>query len=189
MSESASVPAIGFSMTVDISQGRQMVLQGFFPHDESDEAVNARLDRALSFADRQRSKYEIPVLSEERAKLRDELAQYEEDVALAEENFKKSQATFDVQILEAQGEIRRIEEEGAAKAMRSGKVGGYKPQGQTAHNISIIKKQIEDYAKQKEGNVAERENFLNNIRISIERRMARIAMLDEKIAELEKALT
>ena len=61
MSDTANVPAIGFSITVDVSSGRQMVLQGFFPDDEPDAAVNARLDRALRFADRQRSRYEIPV--------------------------------------------------------------------------------------------------------------------------------
>lgn len=187
MSESANVPAIGFSVTVDISQGRQMVLQGFFPDDEPDEAVNARLDRALKFADRQRAKYEVPVLAEERAKLRDELAQYDEDVAVAEENFQKSQATFDVQILETQGQIRRTMDEGETKARSAGKIGAYKPQGQTKHNIEIAKKQIEDYAAQKEKNVAERESFLNNIKIAIDRRKARIALLDEKIADLEKA--
>lgn len=187
MSETANVPAIGFSVTVDISQGRQMVLQGFFPDDEPDANVNARLDRALRFADRQRAKYEVPVLAEERAKMEDELAQYDEDVALAEDNFQKSQATFDVQILETQNQIRRTIEDGEDKARRAGKIGAYKPQGQTAHNIEIAKQQLKDYASQKEKNAAERQGFLDNIKIAIDRRKARIALLDEKIAELEKA--
>ena len=187
MSDTANVPAIGFSITVDVSSGRQMVLQGFFPDDEPDAAVNARLDRALRFADRQRSRYEIPVLAEERAKLRDELAQYKEDTELAEANFVKAQATFDVQILESNQQIQKLMDEGEADGLRRGKVGSYKPQGVRKHNIDLIKTQIEDYKKQKESNAAERKAFLDNIKVAVDRRIARIALLDEKIAELEKA--
>ena len=187
MSEQANVPAIGFSITVDISSGRQMVLQGFFPDEEPDADVNARLDRALRFADRQRAKYEIPVLAEERAKLRDELAQYKEDTELAEANYHKAQSTFVIQILEAQKQANEIRDKGEAEALKRGKVGPYRPQGATAHNIDMIKKQIEDYKLQKENNSAERKAFLDNIKIAVDRRVARIQQLDEKIEELEKA--
>ena len=44
-----------------------------------------------------------------------------------------------------------------------------------------------DYRKQKESNAAERKAFLDNIKVAVDRRIARIALLDEKIAELEKA--
>ena len=52
-------------LTVGLSDNRQMTLQSGYADDEPDHVINARLDRAMAFADRQRAKYEIVTLREE----------------------------------------------------------------------------------------------------------------------------
>jgi chromosome segregation ATPase len=188
MEEPIKVPAIGFSITANIDGNRQTVFQGFFDENEDDKTVNKRIDRVMRLVDRQRSIYEIPGLKEELLKLTDELAQYNEDVDKAEGEFQKAQATLDVQVVEVQQTRAKEEEAGRADHARSGKLGSYKPGGNRARNLELCQKQIEDIKKQKETNAAERQQFLDNIKISIERRQARIEILKVKIADLEQAL-
>ena len=188
MEEPIKVPAIGFSITANIDGNRQVVFQGFFDENEEDKVVNRRVDRVMHLIDRQRSIYEIPGLKEELQKLTDELAQYNEDVGKAEIEFEKAQATLDVQFLEVQQTRAKEHEAGLAEHKRSGKMSGYKPAGNRARNLELCQKQLDDIKKQKETNAAERQQFLDNIKASIERRQTRIEILKTKIADLEQAL-
>jgi seryl-tRNA synthetase len=188
MEEPIKVPAIGLSITANIDGNRQVVFQGFFDENEEDKAVNRRVDRIMRLVDRQRSIYEIPGLREELQKLTDELDQYNEDVGKAEAEFNKAQALLDVQIIEVQKTRAKDYEAGREEHARAGKMGSYKPAGNRARNLEICDKQLDDIKKQKETNAAERQQFLDNIQVSIERRTARIAILQDKIAALEVAL-
>jgi septum formation inhibitor MinC len=180
------VPAIGFSTTINVDGNRQIVFQGYFEQDESDDTVNARLDRIMRLADRQRGIYEIPLLKEERQKLRDDVAQAEQDIAEADANFQKQQAQLDVQILEMHGQREEALKEGYAAHAKRGGQGPYKPQGKTEANLRLVETQIENFKKAKETNAAERQQFLDNIQVAISRRQARLLVLDEKIGDLEK---
>ena len=183
------VPAIGFSTTVNVDGNRQLVFQGYFDQAESDDVVNARIDRIMRLADRQRSIYELPILKEERQKIAEELAQYEQDVAEAEANFNKTQAQFDVQILETQKQAKEMNEAGYNEHVKRGGQGAYKPKGRAEANLRLAETQIENFRKTKEANIAERQQFLDNIKVAIDRRQARLLVLDEKLGDLEKVVS
>ena len=180
------VPAIGFSTTINVDGNRQIVFQGYFEQDESDDAVNARIDRIMRLADRQRGIYEIPLLKEERQKLRDDVAQAEQDIAEAEANFQKQQAQLDVQILETRQQGETAFKEGYDEHVKRGGQGPYNPKGRAEANARLVETQIANFKQAKETNAAERQQFLDNIQIAISRRQARLLVLDEKIGDLER---
>ena len=186
MDEAIKVPAIGFSTTINVDGNRQIVFQGYFEQDESDPTVNARIDRIMLLADRQRAKYSLPDLQAARDKIARELAQYEEDIATAEVEYKKTQAAIDVQILEYGKQREKVHNEGAAAHNARGGAGVYKPKGATAAGLANIEKALEVAADQKKHNDAERAQFLDNTRIAIERRQKELPLLDKQIADLER---
>jgi hypothetical protein len=189
MSDDIKVPAIGFSTTINIDGNRQMVFQGYFEQDEDDVLVNARIDRIMRLADRQRSVYDIPVLKEERAKLLEEVAQYDEDVGTAEIEFQKSQAALDVQILELRNQADNFTKQGYDEHVKRGGVGAYKPKGRAASNLTLMDTQVEQIKATKEANAAERKQFQDTVGVAVKRRQDRLKVLEEKIADLEKVLT
>lgn len=180
-------PAVGYAVTVDIAPGRQVTFQCFFDQDEPDEAANRRLDRVMSLADRQRAKYEIPELVAERQKLTDELDQHDEDLATAELNHTKAQASIDVQVAELVRLKNEEREKGYDAHVKNGRQGPYVPKGHVAAQIVRIEADIAAAAGTKAKNDAERQNYLDNLDISMKRKRARIDLLNEKIAGLEKA--
>lgn len=186
MDDAIKAPAIGFSTTVNVDGDRQLVFQGYFEQDEDDKVVNARIDRIMLLADRQRSKYKLPTLREELAKLTDELAQYKQDVDEAELNFQKAQAALDVQLLELRTHGEKIHNDGAAGHARLGKGGAYVPKGHVATSLDNIDKQLQEIKDRKVSNEAEKKVHADNVAIAIERRHTRVKLLQEQIADLEK---
>jgi len=186
MVDSIQVPAIGFSTTVNVDGDRQMVFQGYFEQGEPDDVVNARIDRIMLLADRQRSKYKLPALREELQKLTDELAQYKQDVDEAELNFQKAQAGLDIQIVELMAQKANLHNEGAASHAARGKVSPYKPAGHVASSLQNIEKQVADLKDRKASNEAEKKVHYDNVVIAIDRRQARVQVLQEQIADLER---
>lgn len=187
MSETTT-PAIGFSITANVDGNRQIVFQGFFEQDEDDTVANARLDRVMRLTDRQRALYELPTLKAERQKYISELAQYEEDVATAEVEYKKAQAAVDVQILEFNANKQEAKEAGYAAHIKGGRQGAYVPKGATERSIALAEQSIENAKAEKLKNDAEREQFLQSVAIAVQRREVEVAKLNEKIGDLEKAL-
>lgn len=180
------VPAIGFSVTANIDGDRQVVFQGYFEQAEDDVTVNARIDRIMALTDRQRSKYKLPGLKEEHRKLTDELAQYKQDVDEAEVNFAKAQATLDVQMLEHGKNRAKLVNDGVASHNARGKVGDYEPKGALAASIRNIDMAMQEAKDRKVHNEAEKKVHLDNVAIAINRRHARLALLEQEIADLER---
>jgi hypothetical protein len=54
-----SAPALGFSITSNITDRSQIVVQSFVPLDASDEQINDTLDKVMKACDRQRAKYQL----------------------------------------------------------------------------------------------------------------------------------
>lgn len=186
MSEIDKVPAIGFSVTANVDGDRQVVFQGYFEQAEDDAVVNARIDRIMALTDRQRSKYKLPGLREEQRKLADELAQYKQDVDEAELNFNKAQATLDVQALELGKNRARIHNDGLQQHNVLGKSGSYVPKGAAAASLANLDKALEEVKDRKTTNEAEKKVHLDNVSIAINRRHARLALLEQEIADLER---
>lgn len=54
-----SAPALGFSITSNIHDRAQIVVQSFVPLDASDEEINSTLDKVMKAVDRQQAKYQV----------------------------------------------------------------------------------------------------------------------------------
>ena len=105
-------PAIGYSITVDVAPGRQMVFQHFVGDDESDATVSQRIDRLMAFADRQRARYELPDIAEELLKMNDEIAQLEQDRAEAELRHGVANKSFDNELARMAVKAQTTQEDG-----------------------------------------------------------------------------
>lgn len=78
MSEAATLPAIGFSLNVDVPGGRALVFQSHVPQNYSAAQINTQLDKLLLVSDRAVARYTLPLL---KAQLDAETAQYERCLA------------------------------------------------------------------------------------------------------------
>lgn len=54
-----AAPALGFSITSNITDRSQIVVQSFVPLDATDDDINKVLDKVMLAVDRQRAKYQI----------------------------------------------------------------------------------------------------------------------------------
>lgn len=180
------VPAIGYSITANIGDDRQVVFQHFVGSDETDASVNAALDRIMGLIDRQKARAALPGLLAERRKLVDENAQYEQDRAEAELNYQKAQAALETQLVEAGEAKKEAMSAGYSQHVQSGRTGEYKPKGAVAASITAAERVEKELKAAMDKNTAERDQHIENMRITMDRRVARIALLDEQIAENEK---
>lgn len=159
------VVATGVSLVVGLSDNMQITFQSGFEGDETDAAVNARLDRLIALANRQKAIAEVPMLENELFKHREELAQFQEDLDRVELDYataqeqrrqaiaeleagrakarKKFEAEINVMILEMQDVRQETFNAGLGEHQRSGRSGSYVPKGHVATNIAKIDKQIE----------------------------------------------
>lgn len=183
-----NVPAIGISVTANVDGNRQIVFQHFYAADMPDAEINAGIDRLMRFTDRQRFRYELPDLREEQRKYQAEEAQYEQDLATAETEHARAQAGLDVQIETLQGDTKELFEAGYAEHIAGGRTGSYQPKGTNKANLDRLAAGIRQAEETKKKNDAEREQFIQNGNITRERRQKHLAMLADKIAEIEKAL-
>lgn len=177
--------ALGWSITANIDGNRQIVLQSFFALDASDEDANAMLDKANRLVDRMRAKYEIPGLKEERAKYVAEIAQAEQDIAEAELNHGKAQASLDVQIATLQDDARKAFEAGYERFKHDGRQGSYAPKGADKTNQDRFASAVEQAKAAKLKNDNERDQAMQGFGIALARRRDAVVELDKKIADLE----
>lgn len=184
----AETTALGWSITANIDGNRQIVLQSFFAADASAEEANAQLDFANAILDRQRAKYEIPDLEKEASKLRDEISQAEQDIAEAQVNHDKAQASLDEQIAKLQGLSEDEFKAGYANHRNTGRQGSYTPKGATKANMERIETDINRASEAKSKNDGERDQFLANIGIALNRRRDRIKEIEARLGELRGQL-
>lgn len=159
------VIATGVSVTVGLSNDRQITFQTGFEGDELDSAVNARFDRIMRLADRQKARYQIEEIEEELIKHRETLANFREQLEIRETAHVHEQAERRVVIdtmagmrvqakkdfqAEIDGTILKIQEarteqySAALEAFRAaGRKGSFVPSGSAGRNIELIDKQIE----------------------------------------------
>jgi len=184
----STAPAIGYSIVANLPGDRQVTVQCFVAEDEENEAVNKRLDRAFGFLDRQKARYEIPEIKDKIEEQEATLAQMERDLAAADEAFEKSQAELDIGMKTAVDTRDSFVQRGYNEHVASGRRGEYEPRGSDKARIDQHQSVIADYTAQKEKNIAEREQYRNNIVVGKRRYEAAIARDKEKLAEKEALL-
>lgn len=188
------VIATGFSLVVNLAGERQITFQSGYEGDEDDASINARLDRMMAFADRQKAIYQIPEIEDELFKHRETLANFIEDRDRIEANHVKAQAEREAQIAALDGELRaeavadakekvNVEilhaqdlrnaeiKRGQEDWQKHGKLGAYKPAGAVKANVDRCNEAIERYEKLRDEEVervnAETDALITKIRAEI----------------------
>jgi hypothetical protein len=178
--------AVGF--TIGLANDRQVTFQTGFAEDEDDATVNARFDRIMRLADRQKAKYELVELRAELETHEKALARLDEDIARVDNDFDRSQAQLDVEIGEYQRLLTEARDKAYQNQIASGRSGKQPLSGHVKSQIAAYERAIEDGAKSKEKNVAEREQHRGTVIAQRARYEEEIASRLAKIAEKEALL-
>lgn len=191
--------ATGFSLTVGVSGDRQITYQSGFESDETDAAVNARLDRMMRLADRQKAIYSIPELEDDLAKQRETVTnlmidrerldkdheiqqasrreQIEELKRLMAADVIASKATYNENILAIQERKNESYKAGQAAHQKSGKLAGYKPVGHVKIEIDRCDAALESAGKLRD---AETQKILGQYQNEIAKVEAAIVRADNE---------
>lgn len=140
-----AAPALGFSITSNITDRSQIVVQSFVPLDASDEEINAVLDKVMKACDRQRAKYLV--------------------------NDFKLKAELEAQSLEAQKKVMEKKVAGLADLKNSyqnewtasNRRGEFKFTSQQESNVSKVQLEIENMAKTVEAMQQNVERYKSNL--------------------------
>jgi hypothetical protein len=127
------VVATAVSIVVGLADDRQITFQTGYEGDETDDAVNGRLDRTMRFANRLKAIYSLPNLEDELEQHETVLARFIEDQAAIVDRYENEQAG-------RAAELAAKRRDAEARHATSGKRGGYKPEGATKRDLEIIAK-------------------------------------------------
>jgi hypothetical protein len=181
----AEVAALGVSITATLGGTRQIVLQNYIAADTPTGEKHRLIDEMMALADRQSAKADIIELRKEQEELARSLAQYDVDRVEADRQFDKAQAELDVQILTLQSDHKDFYEKGYNTHVGGGRTGSYKPKGAAESHLKVLELQVEKIKEAKEKNVAERDQHIHNLEVSINARKTRADVAGERIAELQ----
>lgn len=172
---SDAAPALGFSIVANLGNDRQITTQCFVGVDEDTATIHARIDKVQDVIDRQRARYEIKDLEAEREKHAVNLARAEDDLSRIEQEYLTGQSQFDVQIGYLGEQIRAVDDAANARG-RSFPVGG------DASRKKAMQAEQKELVEAKAKATAERDQFRQNVAISIVRFREEIEKLDAKLA-------
>lgn len=182
------VPAIGYSITANLDDRRQIVVQCFVDEDADDGTVKAKLDRALSFVDRAVARYSIK-------KLRDELAQHEvatkngrENLDKLNQEFEHAQAAREVEIAAMSEKIDDEIRHAKAKFEQSGRRGDFHLNGAPEANVRNMRVSMEQVKTAMAKAKSEKEQAEQQFTKSMERFHEESERRKKEIAELEGLL-
>lgn len=162
------VIASGVSIVVSLPEGRQISFTTGFEGDESDADVNARFDRIMRLADRQRARYELAELEEELKRHLLTNERMEKDQAAVESRYEVHRAQRVVE----QTTVRRDVESAAVQSGRSNAT----PRGASKRTLDLIQIEIDKAdAEHKVG----KENFAETMK----RHLEETALCEAKIAK------
>lgn len=135
--------AIGYSITAQLGDRRQIVVQHFVAEDETDEAANACMDRIMGLIDRQQARYDLDAEMEGFHKIGSTLEQTIAGIRVAAVNQKRLTAELAAQI-EAMQEARDgLYKEGYDAFNARGGRGTYKPAGALQSRLTAMDGEIE----------------------------------------------
>lgn len=175
-------PAIGYSIVSNLGGDRQMTVQCFVGEDEADRVIHAKIDRIFRVVDRQKARYELVDLREERIKTDETLAQFKEDFARVEQEHAKAQAARDVEIVELQKVRGQKHQAGYSAHVATGRQGAYNPKGTVKVDLDRIDAGVQQLVDQKAKAEAEREQHVQSLNVSMERYTKALEALDAKVA-------
>lgn len=183
MSDEGKLPAVGVSVTMNLGDNRQIVLQTFFPQEAPLAEKNKVADMLLRVGDRQKARYEIVDLRKELDQHITALARFEDDLASVEERHEKEVAKKNIELLEINEAVANETKSGYEDHVRSGRRDAYTPRGHRAANIDKLNSDVKRVAEEKHKLEAERNQAMQGIQKSIIRYKEEIAKYQARIEE------
>lgn len=180
-----SQPGIGVSITCNLGDSRQIVVQTHYPQAATKAEANAVVDRMFDLVDRKKAEYEIPALENELAQVEIGLKNFHDNRSLVEQTYLDDQARRKNRIGECEKEISDAFDAGYAEHNASKKQGEYKPSGARKSKIEALTREslklrdeIEDERKKRDKLVSETdlqqkqfERRIENIQADIAKRL------------------
>lgn len=175
-------PAIGMSIVMNLDEGAQMTLQGFFGASDSEEKANRLADRMVRMAERQKAKHELVKYAEELEGIIKTVQRFEEDFAKTEARHKYEDAQRHIQADELVTAAKQAEKDGYNKHVADGKRGPYKPQGTVLSRIERCRVEVKKLDEDEQKANAERAQWMETIVKSRQRFEEEIASRKARIA-------
>ena len=172
MSEAA--PALGFSIVANLGDNRQITCQCFVDVDEDLPVIHARIDKVQSVIDRQRARYEIADITKERETAAKTLQRAKDDLARVEGEFQATMAENDRRLVDIAQSISEINTAAAERGRGS-------PAGADKSRVATLERERKEIAAIKDKNNAERDQYLQNVLVSIERFEEAVADCDRRL--------
>lgn len=185
MTEKATSPAIGYSITANVNGDRQVVFQHFVDQETSVADQNAMIDRIMDAIDRQQARYRIPELRTERNKLEAELLMAERDLAAVDLDYQARVEVRNRAVADLQSAKKGEHDAGYAEHTSSGRRGSYEPVGHRKQRINAIEAEEKALIEAAARDDAERQVARSNLEKNNELRRLRMKQIDEELAELQ----
>ena len=170
--------ALGYSITSNLGDDRQIVLQCFVGEDTPITEIHRRVDKAMAVADRQKAKYSKIELLKDLDKMEKTLRNLKNDMVEAEKNFERSQIEFDQKLSDCLKSGSDI----MADAVESGRTS---PVGANAQRHKALNSEMHRLNAEKQKSVEERKVIREQMAQGIIRYEEEIAIRRNQIAECD----
>jgi hypothetical protein len=171
----SEAPALGFSLVANLGDNRQMTCQAFVGVDEDLPTIHARIDKVQAVIDRQRARYEMSDILKERETAAKTLERGKDDLARVEADYQANLKANDERLVAIASGLAEVDNKAAARG-RGGPVGGDRSR------VNTLNYERQEIAATKAKNAAERDQYLQNVLVSIERFEEAVADCDRRIA-------
>jgi hypothetical protein len=140
-----AAPALGFSITSNITDRSQIVVQSFVPLDATDEQINAVLDKVTKACDRQRAKYLVN--------------DFKLKAQLEEQSLEAQKKTMEDRV----AKLADLKNTYQAEWSTSNRRGEFRMTSQQETNISKVQTEIENMGKTVEAMKQNVERYKSNL--------------------------
>lgn len=177
------VVGTSYALIVGLADGQQITFQSGFADDETDTAINARMDRLVRLAFRQRAIAELPKLREDLVRLERQRSQTAADKDKLDAEFESGLDDRAIRIRDMAAELEEVKSDAYAEFTTSGRRGEFKPVGKTKSKIDGLLRDIFNLTQERE---SEKKQATSQHPAFLRQMDLEITHLEAKIADLEK---
>lgn len=178
-------PGIGVSVTCNLGDSRQIVLQTHYMQDVSKVDADALIDSMFRVVDRKKAEYEIPGLENEMAQIEIGLKNFHDNRDLVEQTYLEAQSARKKRIAECEEEASKAFDVGYTEHNQSARKGDYQPAGARKNKIAALTRESIKLREEIDAERIKREKLVGETDLQekqFERRIANIkADIDKRL--------